>query len=230
MTFSLLVRDSDTGAIGGAAATGSYCVGGWVLRGRFDSGLSASQGAAPSTFWGDGALDRMRAGAGAPEALEVIVGADSNREWRQLAMLDRQGSTAAHSGSRNGDWHGHMTRSDFVAAGNILAGPHVLERLEEAWHETSSGMAERLIAALYAAQEAGGDRRGLKSAALLVLAPDRPPMSLRIDISPEPLDDLARLVAVSQDRSMPGSYAHWTDAVPVPVDPFRADPSSFSLD
>lgn len=230
MTFSLLVRDPETGEIGGAAATGSYCVGGWVLRGRFDSGLSASQGAAPSTFWGDEALDRMRMGAGAPEALEAVVGADGNREWRQLTMLDLQGNTAAHSGDRNGDWHGHITRPGLVAAGNILAGPHVLERLEETFRGTSSGMGGRLIAALQAAQEAGGDRRGLKSAALLVLAPDRPPMSLRIDMSPVPLDDLARLAAACQDRSTPGNYAHWTDAVPVPVDPLRADPDILSLE
>ncbi|SIT06682.1 DUF1028 domain-containing protein [Paracoccus saliphilus] len=230
MTFSLLVRDPETGTIGGAAATGSYCVGGWVLRGRFDSGLSASQGAAPSTFWGDEALDRMLAGAGAPETLEAVISADGNREWRQLTVLDLQGNTAAHSGDRNGSWHGHITRPGLVAAGNILAGPHVLERLEEAYRSTFSGMAEQLIAALHAAHEAGGDRRGLKSAALLVLAPDRPPMSLRIDMSPAPLDDLARLAAACQDRGVPGNYAHWTDAVPVPTDPFRADPDILSLE
>ena len=73
MTFSLLARDPETGAIGGAAATGSLCVGGWVLRGNLAGGMSASQGMAPSTFWGEDVLDFMAAGNPAKKAIEAVT-------------------------------------------------------------------------------------------------------------------------------------------------------------
>src|SRR6056297_2857268 len=89
MTFSVLARDARSGALGGAAATGSLCVGGWVLRGEIDAGMSASQGAAPSTFWGEDAVAAMRAGATASAAVEAVTAPDGGRAWRQLAALDR---------------------------------------------------------------------------------------------------------------------------------------------
>lgn len=228
MTFSLLVRNAETGEMGAAAATGAYCVGGWVLRGRFDSGLSASQGAAPSTFWGDNVLDAMRAGQDAEQAVQNAIAPDENREWRQLAALDRQGVTAAHSGHRNSTWCGHIQQSNAVVAGNILSGRHVLEALLTAYENADGRMADRLVTALRAAQLAGGDRRGLLSAAILVLAPDRPPLSLRIDMSQTPLADLAHLAGIAQEPGEASGYADWTRAVPVPDDPFRADPAILS--
>lgn len=230
MTFSLLVRDAENGEMGAAAATGAYCVGGWVLRGRFDSGLSASQGAAPSTFWGDNVLDGMRAGQSATEALQETIAPDDNRNWRQLAALDRQGVAAAHSGNCNTDWCGHILQRGSVAAGNILSGRHVLEELLTTYEGSKDGMANKLVMALRAAQKAGGDKRGLQSAALLVLAPDRPPLSLRIDMSRTPLDDLADLTKAVHERVGAKSYANWTQAVPVPDDPYRADNAILSED
>lgn len=225
MTFSLLVRNPSTGELGAAAATGSYCVGGWVLRGRYDSGLSASQGAAPSTIWGDEVLDRMRAGDNAKAALAATIAPDHNRGWRQFTALDRNGNTASHTGNDNGDWKGHKLQQDMALAGNILCGAGVLDRMENAYLHCTGDMMSRLIAALRAAQAAGGDRRGLKSAALLILGPDRPPQSLRIDMSENPLDDLSQLAAACRDQGEPSNYAHWTRALPVASDPYRADPS-----
>jgi uncharacterized Ntn-hydrolase superfamily protein len=219
MTFSLLVRDPGTGLLAGAAATGALCVGGWVLRGRPGAGMSASQGAAPSTFWGEGVLDRMEAGSPAPEALAAEVGPDPRRDWRQLTCLDAAGRTAAHSGAKNGAERGHLCRANRVAAGNILRRLDALGVLIETFERGEGTVGARLIAALGAAQAAGGDRRGLMSAALLVFEPDRPPMSLRVDWSPDPLAALADLHA----RATSGDYAEWLEAVPVEGDRFRAD-------
>lgn len=225
MTFSLLARDQTTGALAGAAATGSLCVGGWVLRGRWGAGLSASQGAAPSTFWGESVLDRMAAGDPAAAAVSATVAPDPNRAWRQLSALDPQGGTGAHSGAGNAALCAHVARQGAVAAGNILSGEDVLHALLDTW-SARGDPAQRLVAALMAAQSVGGDTRGLKSAALLVLHPDRPPLSLRIDLSADPLADLAVLLAAATS----GSYAAWTHAVPVPSDPHRADAAIIRAD
>ena len=94
MTFSILAIDRKTGTIGGAAATGSLCVGGWVLRGDPRSGMSASQGAAPSTFWGEDVLFRMAAGETARTAVGAVTASDSGRAFRQLAAATRPPSPA----------------------------------------------------------------------------------------------------------------------------------------
>ena len=226
MTFSLLVRDPETGELGGAAATGSLCVGGWVLRGRLGAGMSASQGAAPSTFWGEDVLNLMGEGTAAAEALSAVVGPDEGRDWRQLACLDPAGLTSAHSGSRNGDQKGHICQRDAVASGNILASLGTLETLLGTYADTSGPMSARLLAALTAAQAKGGDSRGLKSAALLVLGPDRPPLTLRVDLAGDPLSALADL----HQAATTGPYAAWTKAVPVARDRMRADWSIIESD
>ncbi len=181
--------------------------------------MSASQGAAPSTPWGEGVLDRMAAGEAAEAALSALVEPDTGRAWRQLSCLDTEGRTAAHSGEENGAFRGHLCQPDAVAAGNILASPDTLEVLVGTWRDTPGPMSARLLAALNATQAAGGDRRGLQSAALLVLDPERPPLTLRVDLADEPLTALAEL----HERATTGPYAEWTRAVPTPADPMRAD-------
>lgn len=217
MTFSILAQDLCSGAFGGAAATGSLCVGGWVLRGDSRVGLSASQGAAPSTMWGEDVLARMMSGAGASDAVAAVTGTDNGRDWRQLSALDRAGRTACHTGSQNGDWKGALTAPGLVVSGNLLAGPHVLEALRDAYLDASGPLAARLLAALKAAEAAGGDTRGLQSAALLVVADDAPPLSLRIDWARDPVAALRDLHA----RSQSGAYAAWLPTVPTRHDPER---------
>lgn len=217
MTFSILAQDLNTGAFGAAAATGSLCVGGWVLRGDSRAGLSASQGAAPSPMWGEDVLDRMRAGEDAQAALDAVVGVDSGREWRQLAALDRRGGTACHTGEQNTPWRGSLIAPGLVVSGNLLAGPEVLEALRNTHLNAAGTLAERLLAALTAAEAAGGDTRGLQSAALLVLSDDAPPLSLRVDWSEEPITALRNLYR----RSQTGDYAAWLPSVPTRSDPER---------
>lgn len=217
MTLSILAQDLNTGAFGGAAATGSLCVGGWVLRGDSRAGMSASQGAAPSTMWGEDVLDRMRAGEEAGEALAAVTSADPGREWRQLAALDRRGGTACHTGASNTPWRGSILAPGLALSGNLLAGPEVLEALRDGFLEAAGTLAERLLAALAAASAAGGDTRGLQSAALLVVSDAAPPLTLRIDWAEDPVAALRDL----HDRSQRGDYAAWLRTVPTRADPTR---------
>ena len=215
MTFSILARDAETGAIGGAAATGSLCVGGWVLRGNFSAGMSASQGASPSTFWGEDVLGAMRDGAGARGAVARITRSDRGRDYRQLAALDLNGQAAGFTGVSNESEKGDRIFVDGIVSGNMLARIQVLEAMAAEFVSATGGLDRRLLAALRAAQAEGGDYRGTVSAALLVLHPARPPLTLRIDDHPD--DPIGALVALHR-KATTGAYAKWSTQVPTPHD------------
>ena len=218
MTVSILAYDEKTGILGGAAMTGSLCVGGWVLRGGADSGLSASQGTAPSTLWGEDVLGAMQAGASAAQAVATITAPDTGRAHRQLAAIDTQGRTGHFTGDHSVPVCGALEGPNVVIAGNMLASPEVLVATRNAYLACSGAMPDRLLAALNAGACAGGDSRGLLSAALLVVSRSQTPLSLRIDRSAQPLADLATLLAAV--RAEP--YWGWTQVVPTLDDPYRA--------
>jgi len=218
MTFSLLAYDPNSRAWGGVAATGSLCVGGWVLRGRAGVGLSASQGYSPSTIWGNGALSMMANGQSATQAVESLVNADRGNAWRQLAALDRNGNTAAFSGEFNLDFKGHLARNGLVASGNILAGPQVLEAMVDALETGQQPFEDRLLAALDAGQKAGGDERGVQSAAMLVVRENAPPLDLRVDWHETPIVALGRLL----EKTRRPDYRDWLKVTPTTSDPHRS--------
>lgn len=218
MTFSILARDPTTGAIGGAAATGSLCVGGWVLRGALSAGMSASQGAAPSTLWGEDVLQRMREGSAPEQAVTDVTSRDKGRAYRQLAAMDLLGNAAAYTGDENEPAKGSLIFPDGVVSGNMLGSDGVLSAMVSAFTASGDVFEGRLIGALKAAHDAGSDFRGLLSAALLVLHPDRPPLTLRIDHhADDPIGALEHLL----ERATSGDYAHWTRQVPVASDKER---------
>ena len=219
MTISILAIDEETGRLGGAAATGSLCVGGWVLRGDPESGMSASQGTAPSTLWGDAVLAGMRRGLAASDAVAQVTEGDAGRAHRQLAALDPGGGTAAFTGGESVPHAGADEAPGLVVAGNMLAGADVIAAAR-AGFAARAGLpfAEQLMGALQDAAAAGGDARGMTSAALLVVGRDIAPLTLRIDHSTAPLEALADLYRVSQTDP----YRGWTEVVPVLSDPFRA--------
>lgn len=212
MTFSILARDPQTGTIGGAAATGSLCVGGWVLRGDAKAGMSASQGAAPSTFWGEDVLARMRDGTDAADAVSRVTSADRGRDYRQLSALDLSGGTGTFCGLLNEPEKGSRSFDGGIASGNMLAAAGVLDAMADAFLSTGGTLDARLLAAVRAAERQGGDFRGLLSAALLVLHPDHPPLTLRVDHHPsDPVGALENL----HRRATTGDYARWAEQVPV---------------
>ncbi|MCP1168584.1 MULTISPECIES: DUF1028 domain-containing protein [Limimaricola] len=222
MTISILAYDAETGTYGAAATTGSLCVGGWVLRGDAESGLSASQGSLPSTLWGTQVLERMRAGQSAAEAVFEVADADAGRAHRQLAALDPDGGTGHFTGASSIPAAGARQAPSVVVTGNLLSGDDVIEACLQGYLEARGNMAERLIAALEAAAMAGGDSRGLLSAALLVVSRSDPPLSLRIDYSETPLQDLSDL----HRRATSGAYSEWARLVPTLDEPERAEPFS----
>lgn len=211
MTFSLLAQDPVTGAIGGVAATGSLCVGGWVLRGALDAGMSASQGASPSTFWGEDVLGAMKGGLSAEDAVTQVTEADSGRAYRQLAALDLRGRGAAFTGEANTPVAGSVAFGGGVASGNLLASDAVIASMTAGYLGAEGPFAARLLAGLKAAEEAGSDSRGLLSAALLVLHRDHAPLTLRIDHhATDPIGALTDLFR----RATSGDYAFWAKQVP----------------
>jgi len=217
MTFSLLAYDAPSHSWGGVAATGNLCVGGWVLRGRADVGISASQGQSPSTLWGEAVLDRLGDGMSAQSAVDATVGADPGRDHRQLSALGQSGSAGAYTGPENGSVRDHLIDGDVIASGNILANDGVLPAMIDAYRKHPGGFEERLMFALNAGHQAGGDRRGIRSAALLIVSPSRPPLSLRIDSHDAPTEALQSLCEeVGSD-----AYQRWLSTVPTLQHPER---------
>ena len=218
MTFSLLARDPSTGDLGGVAATGNLCVGGWVLRGDARGGLTASQGLSPSTMWGEDALAALVSGASAREAVAAVSVDDSGRDTRQLSAISRDGRTAAFDGLGNHAFTGHLTGDGWIVAGNWLASSDVIEQAAQAFAGTSGSFEERLLAAVSAGVAAGSDRRGTISAALLVVGADRPPLTLRIDHDERPVERLAALYALTRRKD----YMTWLGTLPTRKTPERA--------
>lgn len=217
MTFSLLAYDADSCSWGGVAATGNLCVGGWVLRGRAGAGISASQGHSPSTIWGEHVLKLMEQGVSATEAVTRVVQADRGRDWRQLSALDKTGRANAFSGNCNSDFKGHLIRDGLVASGNILAGQNVLEAMVAVMDSVTAPFEDRLLAALEAGRKAGGDERGIQSAAMLVVRNSAPPLDLRIDWHEQPISALEHLLA----QTRRDDYQAWLDVVPTVAVPER---------
>ncbi len=217
MTFSILARDEESGAIGGAAATGSLCVGGWVLRGHPEAGMSASQGMAPSTFWGEDVLERMANGQTAEKAVRAVTEPDTGKAQRQLSALPLAGPGAVFTGAGNTPTMSERLFNGGVAAGNMLSGPAVVDALADGFLAAVGSFPERLLAGLTAAHAAGSDSRGLMSASILVVAPAHAPLTLRIDYAEDPLAALAALLT----RATTGHYADWQRQVPCLDDPER---------
>lgn len=224
MTFSVLTFDEKEGIFAAAAATGSLCVGGWVLRGDIESGLVASQGTSPSSFWRDDCLRYMYTGQSASEAIDMAIKNDSGRDYRQIITLDKFGTTSGFTGINSVSHASHIKEQNFAVAGNMIAGSHVLEAVKKQVNSDQAPIDQRMLNALKAGKDAGGDNRGLLSAALLVLSPNHPPLDLRIDYSSDPLSDLQLLL----DRSKQSPYYDWLSEVPIDTDRNRA-PEQTSL-
>ncbi|MBC7704458.1 MAG: DUF1028 domain-containing protein [Rhodoferax sp.] len=194
-TFSIVARDPATGALGAAVSTARLSVGNRVLQVEYKVGAVASQ-ANTNPVLAKEALERLRQGATAKEALDAALQNDERREERQLSVIDATGSQAAYTGTKPEDFKGHLIGKDCVVAGNILVGRETLEAMLNTFEATPGKLADRVMAALEAGQKAGGDRRGKISAAIVVLneAPGTNSyarnIDLRIDSSKDPVGEL----------------------------------------
>jgi uncharacterized Ntn-hydrolase superfamily protein len=200
VTWSILVRDPDTGALGAAVATRFFAVGALCLHVEGGVAALATQ-ALINPMYGTEGMARLRAGE-APEAVAAgLLGADAGRAHRQLHSVDAAGRITQHTGDACVTWCGSVRGADVSVAGNMLAGPGVVDATLAAYQRASGSMAERLLAALEAGEAAGGDKRGKQSAALKICTRDPyPDLDIRADDHPDPLAELRRLHRVSLER------------------------------
>jgi uncharacterized Ntn-hydrolase superfamily protein len=200
MTFSIAARDPETGDFGVAVQSKFPAVGAAVPWVRADSGAIATQAWANLSY-GPGGLALLAQGKSAQDVIDSLTAADDGRAHRQLGVVDRNGQAAAFTGAACMDWAGHRVGEGFTCQGNILAGGAVVPAMVEAYQSSSGKFAERLLAALVAGQEHGGDRRGQQSAALYVAREhgsygnwlDRY-IDLRVDDHERPIEELGRLL------------------------------------
>jgi uncharacterized Ntn-hydrolase superfamily protein len=200
MTWSILARDPRTGEIGAAVATRFFAVGALVLHVEGGVGALATQALVNPLYAGSG-MRGLRAGL-PPEAIIVTATEpDAGSAHRQLHVLDAQGRHAAWTGKGCIDWCGSVAAANVSVAGNMLAGPQVVERTLAAYRSATGTLAERLLIALEAGEAAGGDKRGKQSAALKICSRDPfPDLDIRADDHPDPLAELRRLHAVSREH------------------------------
>ncbi len=210
-TYSIVARDSQTGDMGVAVQSHWFSVGSMVPWAEAGVGAVATQSFVDQSY-GPLGLELMRAGKSAPEALAALLAADTQREVRQVGMVDARGGLATHTGTMCIPEAGGRIGSSFAVQANLMMDrATVWPAMARAFTNAKGDLADRLLATLDAAEEEGGDIRGRQSAALVVVkgeasgAPwaDRI-FDLRVEDHPEPLQELRRLVRIQR------AYTHMT--------------------
>jgi uncharacterized Ntn-hydrolase superfamily protein len=206
-TFSIIAYDTATGMWGGAVQSRVFSVGNGVLWAEAGVGIVATQ-AVVDVSYGPQALALLRQGKSAKDVVKEVWERDPDPDtvrWakagRQFAVVDARGNVAAYTGPKATEWAGDRQGPFVTVQGNILAGPQVVDSMLAAYQRATGPLAFRLVAALEAGQEAGGDKRGKQSAALLIVKKcggvwlhNDVVSRLQVDDSPEPIAELRRLV------------------------------------
>jgi uncharacterized Ntn-hydrolase superfamily protein len=203
-TYSIVARDPRTGEMGVAVQSHWFSVGQSVAWAEAGVGAVATQSFVDPSY-GKLGLDLMRAGKSAPDTLKSLVAGDEGRDVRQVAMVDTRGRVAAHTGAKCIDAAGHFIGKDFSVQANMMLNETVWPAMARAFEQAQGDLADRMMAALEAAQAAGGDIRGRQSAALVIVAAQstgRPwadrRFDLRVDDNSEPLKELRRLITLQR--------------------------------
>jgi uncharacterized Ntn-hydrolase superfamily protein len=203
-TFSIVARDQKTGEMGVAVQSHWFSVGSDVPWAEAGIGAVATQSFVDPSY-GPKGLDLMRLGKSASDALKELIAADSGEAVRQVAMVDARGDVAVHTGKRCVEFAGHKTGDGYSAQANLMLNNGVPQAMAQAFGRARGDLADRMMAALEGAQEAGGDIRGKQSAAIMVVKAqssgkpwaDRI-VDLRVEDHPEPLVELRRLLNVAR--------------------------------
>jgi uncharacterized Ntn-hydrolase superfamily protein len=205
-TFSIVAYDPDTQEWGVAVASRYLGVGAVVPWAKAGVGAVATQ-ARVNIAHGQNGLDLLAKGLTAEEALKALGAADKQIEARQLGLVDAKGRAAAFTGKECLAFAGHKTGENYACQGNILASEKVINDMATAFEQTKGPLAWRMMAALEAADKAGGDKRGKQSAGILVVRDQRGPnaigdrfIDLRVDDHKEPITELARILALRVKR------------------------------
>ncbi len=211
MTYSIVARDKETGELGVAVQSHWFSVGSVVTWARAGVGAVATQAMAEISY-GPLGLELMSSGKSANEALEALLKSDSKSDTRQVAFVDSKGNVAVHTGKKCIPYAGHVKGDQFTCEANLMRNGKIWAAMKRDFGRTSSvpkrsrlPLAERLVSALEAAEEAGGDIRGKQSAAILVVSSTVAPNSwsgrlvdLRVEDSPRPLPELKRLLRLER--------------------------------
>jgi uncharacterized Ntn-hydrolase superfamily protein len=209
-TFSILGHDPETGEVGGAVQSRVFSVGNGVLWAEANVGVVATQ-AIVDVSYGPQGLELLRQGMAPDDVVRTLLARDPDPqperwtvEGRQFSVMDASGRVATHTGPRASEWAGHRVGRHVSAQGNILAGPAVVDDMVEAFESTEGHLSFRLLAALEAGQAAGGDTRGMQSAAMIIAKEEgglwlNNDVGLRLQVndSAEPIAELRRLVEVA---------------------------------
>ncbi|HSL90588.1 MAG TPA: DUF1028 domain-containing protein [Ignavibacteriaceae bacterium] len=201
-TYSIVARDPETGEMGVAVQSHWFSVGSIVAWGEAGVGVVATQSFVNPSF-GPRGLELMKNGMNAEESLDLLIASDEGREFRQLAILDASGNVKAFTGNKCIEGAGHIVGENYSVQANLMLNDLVPKVMAEAFEKSNGPLAERMIAAMEAAQNAGGDIRGQQSAAILVvrgsstgnLWEDRL-IDLRVEDHPQPIDEIKRLLKV----------------------------------
>jgi uncharacterized Ntn-hydrolase superfamily protein len=204
MTFSIVGYDPIEKEWGIAVQSKFLGVGAVVPWAKAGAGVVATQSYA-NTAYGPKALELMEQGKSAQETLELLLAEDPEKEMRQVGLIDASGNPATFTGKKCYDWAGGMTGTHFAAQGNILVDEKTVQAMAQVFTETEGPLADRLLAALDAGQEAGGDSRGKQSAALYIVKDkggyggfnDRY-IDLRVDDHLDPIKELIRIYQLQQ--------------------------------
>jgi uncharacterized Ntn-hydrolase superfamily protein len=205
-TFSIVARDPATGEMGVAVQSHWFSVGSIVTWAEAGVGAIATQSFVDPGY-GPRGLDLMRQGVSAPDALDQLVKADAQRDGRQIAMIDASGRVSAYTGKSAIASAGHTIGTNFSAQANLMANDRVWPAMAQAFQSTKGDLADRMLAALEAAQAVGGDIRGRQSAAILIVkgkGSGRPwvgadrVFDLRVDDDAEPIVELKRLIRLQR--------------------------------
>lgn len=206
-TFSILGFDPATGEVGGAVQSRVFSVGNGVLWAEAGVGVVATQ-AIVDVSYGPKGIALLRAGMLPDAIIKAIWDSDADprpdnwsKQGRQFAVIDATGNTAVFTGPKATAWAGHRQGKFTTAQGNILAGEQVVADMVKAFEETTGHLSMRLMAGLDAGQAAGGDKRGMQSAAVLIVGKGQgvwlnndTVLRLQVDDSPEPLKEMRRLI------------------------------------
>ena len=201
-TFSIVARDAETGEMGVAVQSHWFSVGSIVAWGEAGVGVVATQSFVNPSF-GQRGLELLKKGMTAQEAVDQLISSDEGRDFRQLAIVDSKGNSAGYTGSKCIAGAGHVVGNNYSVQANMMLNDRIWGAMSRAFERSEGPLAERLIAALEAAQNAGGDIRGQQSACLLIVRGDATGnlwedrlIDLRVEDNPNPVDEIKRLLKV----------------------------------
>jgi uncharacterized Ntn-hydrolase superfamily protein len=225
VTYSIVARDPDTGEMGVATQSQAFAVGNSVPFALPGHGVIATQSMAEPMYGAVG-LDLLQGGFTAQEVLTALSSVDPQPERRQVAVLSVTGDLAAYTGSSCVEAAGHLIGETCVALANMAASPAVWETMVERYEASGGPLAQRLLNALQAAEESGGDFRGRRSAPIMVIRPSttgRPwhdmAVDLRVDDSADPVGALAELLVTrARYQDVVRAFQQAIDGDPVTAD------------